>query len=93
MDQKTLGSCLFVFSDASRVDAAFVNQKAHEVVHCRIVGPANQRCRLTFLGHKTRRDQPVEVMGQRRGRDSQFLLDVTNRQPLIACPNKGPVNP
>lgn len=50
--KNSLGCRLFVFSGASGVDAAFINQKSHLVIHCRIVGAANQCCRLTFLSHK-----------------------------------------
>ena len=82
------GSGLTLTRGASGVDAAFIDQKPNEAVHCGIVGAANERRRLTLLSDQARQDQPMQVVRKRRGGDPQFLLQMPDRQPIIARPNE-----
>jgi hypothetical protein len=89
--EEALGCSLPLARGASGIDATLIDQEPDQAVHRGIVGAADERRRLTLLSHQARQDQPMQVVGERRGGDAEFLLQVTNRQPLIACPNERPV--
>ena len=47
---------------------------------------------MTLLRHQPRLDQPVQMVGERRGGNPQFFLQVADRQPFITCPNQRPIH-
>jgi len=51
---------------AVRVDAAFVAQEVDHRVHDGIAGAADQCRALTLLGYQIGRDEPVEMVRERR---------------------------
>lgn len=68
-------------------------EEADQGVHSRIDRPADQCRGLAFLGDQTGLDQTVEMMGERRGRDIDALLEGTDRQAVSACPRERTVHP
>ena len=85
---KPSGSGLTLPRSASGVLATFIDQKPNKAVHCGIVGAADERRRLALLRDQARQNQPMQVVRKRRGGDPQFLLQMTNRQAVVARPNE-----
>src|SRR5690606_30467431 len=86
------GCGLILACGTGRIDTAFIHEEADKAVHRRIVRAADQGRYLPLLRYETCQDQPVEMMGKRRGRDPELLLNATDRQSAIARANQGAIN-
>ena len=58
---------------------------------CLVVGAADQCRGLPLLRDEARVDQPLEMMGQRRRCETEFLLDAAHRQTFVTGANQGPI--
>lgn len=64
---------------AGGIDATLIHKEADEAIHGGIVGPADERRCLALLSDQARQNQSMQVMGERRGRDRELLLQAANR--------------
>jgi hypothetical protein len=73
---------------ASGIGATFVGKKTKKIVHHGVIGTADQRRCLAFLGDQAGQDKPVEMMRQGRRSDAERLLQVPDRSPGLTCPHQ-----
>jgi len=67
-------------------------EEADQIGHRRIGRPANQGRGSALLNDQSGMDQTVQMMGERRGRDVDALLEGTDRQTVMARPDERTVH-
>jgi hypothetical protein len=72
--KESSGGSLALRRTARRVEAAFIDQESDQAVNGRIVGAADERRNMTLLGDQPSHNQPMQMVGKRRGGDPEFIL-------------------
>lgn len=72
--------------------ATFLRQKRRDALHAAEIGAVDHFASTLFLNDKTGLHQNPQVMGQCRWRKVQMVLYLTDDQPVLARPDKHPVN-
>ena len=72
--------------------AAFIHQKANQLIHDAGPGPTMQGPALTLLRNQASPDQVRNVMRQRRSRYFQAFLNAANCQPRFSGTDQQPEN-
>jgi hypothetical protein len=78
------------FRGATLVHAALVGQKPEQSNHRWVLRVTNQGSPLSILSNQSLIDQPLQVVGQCRGRKPDLLLNTADREAAVARTHQSP---